>query len=89
VQSAHCTVVSRPLDSTVALATVAPLGTPDSVQCHTGQSGELKRSGLPEFPKVASLELSSLVHRTLSSGTSDSPVRHTRAAFWLSFALFI
>ena len=46
-QSAHCTVVSRPLDLTVALATVAPLGTPDSlvlhrtVRCYTGQSGEL------------------------------------------------
>jgi hypothetical protein len=45
--SAHCSCVSRPLNSTIALATVAPLGTPDSpvphqtVRCHTGQSGEL------------------------------------------------
>jgi hypothetical protein len=30
-QSVHCSVVSRPLNSTVALATVAPLGTPDSL----------------------------------------------------------
>jgi hypothetical protein len=29
--SAHCSCVSRPLNSTVALATVAPLGTPDSL----------------------------------------------------------
>jgi hypothetical protein len=30
---------------------------------------------------VASLELISLVHRTLSGGTPDSPVRQTKAAF--------
>jgi hypothetical protein len=36
-QSAYYSVVSRPLNSTVALASVAPLGTPDS----TRQSGEL------------------------------------------------
>jgi hypothetical protein len=29
------------------------------------------------------------VHRTRSGGTLDSPVRQTRAAFGLSFALFI
>jgi hypothetical protein len=33
-QSAHCSVVSRPLHSTVALATVAPLGTLDSLVLH-------------------------------------------------------
>jgi hypothetical protein len=38
---------------------------------------------------VGSLELSFLVHRTLSGGTPDSPVRQTRASFGLSFALFI
>jgi hypothetical protein len=32
--SAHCSCVSRPLNSTVALATVAPLGTPDSLVLH-------------------------------------------------------
>jgi hypothetical protein len=32
--SAHCSCVSRPLNSTVALATVAPLGTPDSPMPH-------------------------------------------------------
>jgi hypothetical protein len=43
--SAHCSYVSRPLNSTVALAAVASLGTPDSpvlhrtVRCYTGQSG--------------------------------------------------
>jgi hypothetical protein len=33
-QSAHCSIVSRPLNSTVALATVAPLGTSDSPVLH-------------------------------------------------------
>jgi hypothetical protein len=32
--SAHCSAVSRPLNSTVALATVASLGTPDSLVLH-------------------------------------------------------
>jgi hypothetical protein len=36
---------------------------------------------LLEFPKVSSSELSSLVHRTLSGGAPDSPVRQTRAHF--------
>jgi hypothetical protein len=36
---------------------------------------------LPEFPKVASLEFGSLVHRTLSGGAPNSPVRQTRAHF--------
>jgi hypothetical protein len=34
--SAHCSVVSRPLNSTVALATVAPLGTPDNPVNYSG-----------------------------------------------------
>jgi hypothetical protein len=29
------------------------------------------------------------VHRTLCGGTPNSPVRQTRAAFGLSFALFV
>jgi hypothetical protein len=38
--SAHCSVVSRLLNSTVALATVAPLAH-RTVWCYTGQSDEL------------------------------------------------
>jgi hypothetical protein len=34
--SMHCSCVSRPLSSTVALATVAPLGTPDSPENYSG-----------------------------------------------------
>jgi hypothetical protein len=44
---------------------------------------------LPEFPKVSSSELESLVHRTLSGGAPDSPVRQTRAHFgWPLLSLF-
>jgi hypothetical protein len=39
-QSAHCSVVSRPLNSTVALATVAPLGTPDSPVNYSGVASQ-------------------------------------------------
>jgi hypothetical protein len=35
-QSAHCSVVSRPLNSTVALASVASLGTPESPVNYSG-----------------------------------------------------
>jgi hypothetical protein len=78
-QFVHCSVVSRPLNSTVALATIAPLGTPDSPVLHQTVRWIIAE-WLPEFPKVASLEWISLVHRTLSGGTADSPVRQTRAA---------
>jgi hypothetical protein len=56
-------------------------GTPDTVQCSTGQSGGIIAERLPEFPKVSSSELESLVHRTLSGGAPDSLVRQTRAHF--------
>jgi hypothetical protein len=54
---------------------------------HTGQSGATSDSPVnysgvaPKNPKLSSLEWFSLVHRTLSGGASDSPVRQTRAAF--------
>jgi hypothetical protein len=61
--------------------------------CYTGQSSELYRRGNSRNPKVASSELISLVHQTLSNGTLDSPVRQTRAAFGclllLSFEPFL
>jgi hypothetical protein len=34
-----------------------------------------------KIPEGAKFGLGSLVHRTLSGGTPDSPVRQTRAAF--------
>jgi hypothetical protein len=79
-QSTYCSVVSRPLNLTVALATVAPLGTPDSPVLHRTVRWIIAE-WLPRNPKVASSEWISLVHRTLSGGTPDSPVRQTRATF--------
>jgi hypothetical protein len=62
-----------------------------TVRCATGHCPVLHRTVRwiiadrpPEFPKVSSSELKSLVHRTLSGGAPDSPVRQTRANFgWL------
>jgi hypothetical protein len=72
----YCTL----LQSIVGAVAVAPLAH-RTVRCYTGQSDELLRSDNSRNPKVASSELISLVHRTLSGGTPDSPVRQTRAAF--------
>jgi hypothetical protein len=44
-QSAHYSVVSRPLNSTVALATVAPLGTPDSPVNYSGVASQIPEGG--------------------------------------------
>jgi hypothetical protein len=71
-----CSCCRRPLAQVV----VAPLGTPDSLVLHCTVRWIIAE-WLPEFPKVASSELISLVHQTLSGGTRDSPVRQTRAAF--------
>jgi hypothetical protein len=54
-QSAHCSVVSRPLNSTVALSTVAPLGTPDSPVDYNGVASQIPEGGkfgvdLPSAP---------------------------------------
>jgi hypothetical protein len=67
----------RPL----ALIPVAPLGTPDSPVLHWTVWWNIAE-WLPENPKVASLELISLVHRTLSGAPDQGNLR-------LSFALFI
>jgi hypothetical protein len=55
--SAHCSCASRPLNSTIALATVAPLGTPDSPMNYSGvafQKPEAKqfRVDLPGAPDI-------------------------------------
>jgi hypothetical protein len=41
----HCSVVSRPLNSTVALATVAPLGTPDSPVNYSRVASQIPEGG--------------------------------------------
>jgi hypothetical protein len=80
----HCSRCRRPL----AQVAIAPLGTPDSPVLHRTVRWIIAE-WLSEFPKVASLDLISLVHRTLSGGTPDSPVRQTRAAFgWFLLFLF-
>jgi hypothetical protein len=63
---------------------VAPLAH-RTVQCATGHcpvhspDSPVNYSGAASiFPKVASSASISLVHRTLSGGTPDSPVRQTR-----------
>jgi hypothetical protein len=71
-QSVQCSVVSRPLNLTVALATVAPLGTLDSPVLHQ-TVWWIIAEWLPKFPKVASLELISLVHRTVRCARPGLP----------------
>jgi hypothetical protein len=44
-QSTHCSVVSRPLNSTVALATVAPLGTSDSPVNYSRVASQIPEGG--------------------------------------------
>jgi hypothetical protein len=86
--STHCSCVSRPLNSTVALATVAPLGTQDSPVAHRAVRWNIAE-WLSKNPKLSSSELISQVHRTLSVGTPDSPVCQTRVAFgWFCSFLF-
>jgi hypothetical protein len=70
---------------------VAPL-----VRCGTGHCPVLHRTVrliIAErsliFPNVRSSASSALVHRTLSGGTPDSPVRQTRVPFGMPLALFL
>jgi hypothetical protein len=86
-QSAHCSSLFTFCREPLALLAVTPLAH-RIVWCYTGQSGATPDSpvnysgeAIPENPKGTSLELVSLVNRTLSGGTSDSPMRQTRAAF--------
>jgi hypothetical protein len=64
--SAHCSYVSRPLNSIVALATVAPLGTPDSPM---------------NYSRVVLQKPEAKQFRVDIPGAPDSPVRQTRVAF--------
>jgi hypothetical protein len=77
---AHCLLLFTFCRRPLALLAVTPLGTPDSLVLHRTVLWIIAE-WLPKFLKVASLEWISLVHRTLSGGTPDCPVRQTRAAF--------
>jgi hypothetical protein len=87
-QSAHCsslfTFCRRPL----ALFSRYSAGAPDSPVLHRTVQWIIAE-WLSEFPKLASLRWSTLVHRTLSGGTPDSPVRETKAAFGCLLLFFL
>jgi hypothetical protein len=75
---AHCSCFCRRL---LLLLAVAPLGAPDSPVNYSG--------AVPEKPEGEEFRLYDpwctghcpVVHRTLSGGTPDSPVRQTRVLF--------
>jgi hypothetical protein len=75
-----CTVHCRLLQTTIGAFSRCSAGTPDSPVLHRTVRWIIAE-WLPKFLKVASSKWFSLVHRTLSGGTPDSPVRQNRAAF--------
>jgi hypothetical protein len=76
------------LQTTIGAVAVAPHGTSDSPVAHRTVRWIIAE-WLSKNPKLSSSELISLVHRTLSGGTPDSPVHQTRAAFgWFCSFLF-
>jgi hypothetical protein len=79
------------------------LGAPDTVRC-TPDSPVNYSGAPPDFPEGVEFDLESfgapdivwwctghcpVVHRTLSGGAPDSPVRQTRGAFGCPFALLL
>jgi hypothetical protein len=72
--SAYCSHTVHFCRRLLTLLAVAPHGTPGSPVLH-----QIVRSiiaeWLPKNPKLSSSEWISLVHRTMSGGTPDSPVR--------------
>jgi hypothetical protein len=90
-RTVHCTL----LQSTVGAVAVTPLRTPDSPVLHRIVRWIIAED-ISRNPKVASSELISLVHRTLSGGAPDTVRWHTgqsdapdQGYLRLSFALFI
>jgi hypothetical protein len=75
------TLQSRPLRA----GSRSPAGAPDSPVAHRTVRWIIAKLRL-ENPKLRSLSWFTLVHRTLSGGTPDSPVRQTRAHFGFLFA---
>jgi hypothetical protein len=85
---AHCSAFNAFCRRPLARSSRCSVDTPDSPVLHRTVRWIIAE-WLPEFAKVSSLELKSLVHRTLSGGTPDSPVRQTRAYFgWLLLSIF-
>jgi hypothetical protein len=73
--SAHCSRTVHFCRRPLALLAVAPHGTPDSPVLHR-TVWWIIAEGSPTNQKLRSLEWISLVHRTPSGGTPDSPVAH-------------
>jgi hypothetical protein len=75
--AAHCSAFNVLCRRPLARSSRCSAGTPDSPVLHRIVRWIIAER-LPEFPKVSSSELSSLVHRT---GAPDSPMRQTRTHF--------
>jgi hypothetical protein len=74
----HCSLLQRLLQSTVAADSRCSADSPDSPVAHRIVQWIIAKLAL-EFPRVAGLKVYAVVHRTLSGGTPDSPVRHSSA----------
>jgi hypothetical protein len=85
---AHCSALNAFCRRPLARSSRCSTSTPDSPVLHRTVRWIIAERP-PKFPKLASSASISLVHRTLSGGTPDSPVRRTRAAFGIlcSFVL--
>jgi hypothetical protein len=92
---AYCSALNAVAEDRCAWSSRCSVVTPDSPVCteHCPVTHRTVRWIIAErpliFPKVASSASSALVHRTLSGGTPDSPVRQTRVPFGMSLALFV
>jgi hypothetical protein len=94
--SAHCLCTVHFCRRPLALLAVAPHGTPDSLVLHRIVWWIIAEWHFQK-PEAEQFRVESpwcighcpVVHRTLSDGTPDSPVRQTRAAFgWFCSFLF-
>jgi hypothetical protein len=85
---AHCSLLLYCCRRPLALGVVAPLGARDSLVNYSGAASQIPEGGkfrleLPGAPDTVRWCTKQ------SDGAPDSPVRQTRAAFGLSFVLFI
>jgi hypothetical protein len=85
---AHCSALTARCRRPLAMCSRYSAGTPDSPVLHRTVRWIIAERPL-EFPKVASSYWNSLVHRALSDGTPDSPVRQTRAHFGCLLLFFL
>jgi hypothetical protein len=85
---AHCSLLLFRCRRPLALCSCYSAGTPDSPVLHRIVRWIIAER-LPEFPKVASSELGSLVHRTLSGAPDQGSLRVSFALFiWTLFLVF-